>query len=1048
MLAMRYNHNGTTMVFQDQIFLPLSFVAGPSSSLSNRNKEPLQKEHSDRLTSGGAPVKIGAPGMTFLPIVERELRVAARRRGTYGMRMKIAGGATLAFAACFEASQIAPTFQFGKSLFVGLSGLCLLYCLGAGRLMTADCLSREKREGTLGLLFLTDLKGFDVVLGKLAATSLDGFYGLLAVFPLLAIPLLTGGMTNGELWRMALVLVNTFLFSLAIGLFVSAVCRDEQKAMAGNFGLLLLLAAVPPAIDGLIMMSATRPPPMIHEFFYSCPVYSFWQVADVEFKKSPGHFWKSIGITFNLTCLLVLLACRVAPRAWQDKPVSPRLRRQKGERRRRWWREGRLEKADAFRQRLLGVNAYFWLAARPYLKVSYVWTCVLSIGLWWLFITLLIGHNEDATNYGMAFLLNGMLKLWIISEGGHQLARDKKSGAFELLLSTPLTVADMVRGQWRALRWQFLKPVAVAVFLELVLMVSVRHIQEQENLQARWIWLAGILMFLADLWTAGWVAMSAALTEKNQDRATLKTAAFVLALPWLLFGAVLPMTQLWIILFSRKEWEPSWAYYLSWWFGLGIFLDLFLLVRARRRVQTNFRQLALEPWAPKSRFAWLRDWREGSPERKTLLRAKLRRLAVGAAALLLIGAGVALYLIRSFHVDLPKPIIVSISQSNSPTRVVAGNGGFLFIMPDGTIWRWVHPRPRQSGPFQPQQVGTDHGWVQASLTQTNAIGLRADGSLWEWVVGTEEPKQVGFDHDWVEARASYDSAMARKRDGTLWARGNNYQNQLGNGPGPNRGEMTQVGTNCDWTAINTTASSAHVLALRADGTLWTWGTISYYMSGSWSFSSNTHPIQVCLENDWVGFNDGVESGVRNRAGQSWSLFPFKGRPGADVPISAIGELASSNSTALALGVVFANTWSIATYETRSNGTLWATPNSWPLIFPPLAPPLRLGQRSDWISVSSTYGTMIGLTSDGTLWTWGLDLGQEPHFDFGDRLGFVKRGIESLLGGTPRQALFDGEEGFGLQKEPRPLLRVVVANSAGGNSLSLHSNLNRDPNPHP
>src|SRR5580698_5628155 len=105
--------------------------------------------------------------MTFLPIVERELRVAARRRGTYGMRTKIAGAATLAFAGCFVASEVAPSMTLGKTLFQGLSWLCLCYCLTAGRLMTADCLSREKRDGTLGLLFLTDLKGYDVVLGKL-----------------------------------------------------------------------------------------------------------------------------------------------------------------------------------------------------------------------------------------------------------------------------------------------------------------------------------------------------------------------------------------------------------------------------------------------------------------------------------------------------------------------------------------------------------------------------------------------------------------------------------------------------------------------------------------------------------------------------------------------------------------------------------------------------------------------------------------------------------------------------------------------------------------
>ena len=35
--------------------------------------------------------------------------------------------------------------------------------------MTADCLSEEKREGTLGLLFLTDLRGYDIVVSSSSA---------------------------------------------------------------------------------------------------------------------------------------------------------------------------------------------------------------------------------------------------------------------------------------------------------------------------------------------------------------------------------------------------------------------------------------------------------------------------------------------------------------------------------------------------------------------------------------------------------------------------------------------------------------------------------------------------------------------------------------------------------------------------------------------------------------------------------------------------------------------------------------------------------------
>ena len=91
--------------------------------------------------------------------------------------------------------------------------------------------AREKREDTLGLLFLTDLKGYDVALGKFLGRSLNALYGLLALLPVLGLPLLLGGVTGREFWRMALALVNALLFSLALGLAVSAVARDSQRAM-------------------------------------------------------------------------------------------------------------------------------------------------------------------------------------------------------------------------------------------------------------------------------------------------------------------------------------------------------------------------------------------------------------------------------------------------------------------------------------------------------------------------------------------------------------------------------------------------------------------------------------------------------------------------------------------------------------------------------------------------------------------------------------------------------------------------------------------------
>src|SRR3954469_20027053 len=131
--------------------------------------------------------------MTFLPIVTRELRVAARKRSTYWIRFAFA---TLALAL---GAWSFLTFQFvgfgmvaGKILFAGLTGLIWLYAVLGGIFKTADALSEEKREGTLGLLFLTDLKGYDIVFGKIVAASVNWFFGLLALFPVLALSLLMG----------------------------------------------------------------------------------------------------------------------------------------------------------------------------------------------------------------------------------------------------------------------------------------------------------------------------------------------------------------------------------------------------------------------------------------------------------------------------------------------------------------------------------------------------------------------------------------------------------------------------------------------------------------------------------------------------------------------------------------------------------------------------------------------------------------------------------------------------------------------------------------
>lgn len=175
--------------------------------------------------------------MILLPIAIRELRMAARRKSTYRARFWsaftfIAFGSWIVLTS---AGIMGP--RQGAIVFSSLAGLCFISCLMlAGN--TADCISEEKREGTLGFLFLTDLKGYDIALGKLFSTSLNSFYSILGVLPVVMVSLLLGGIRARDVWMMALALLNTFFFAHTGCLLVSTLSRKRNGAVFGASALL------------------------------------------------------------------------------------------------------------------------------------------------------------------------------------------------------------------------------------------------------------------------------------------------------------------------------------------------------------------------------------------------------------------------------------------------------------------------------------------------------------------------------------------------------------------------------------------------------------------------------------------------------------------------------------------------------------------------------------------------------------------------------------------------------------------------------------------
>src|SRR6266446_1663545 len=259
--------------------------------------------------------------MTFLPIVDRELRVAARKRNTFWLRV-VAALIALVIGGGFMVLSLLPfggmtpfggRGKMGGPLFAVLTWTCLAAAMSAGLFFTSDCLSEEKREGTLGFLFLTDLRGYDVVLGKLLATSLRGFYALLACLPILAVTQMMGGVTGAQYWKSSLALVNALFCSLAAGMFISAISRDSQKALTGTLLVVLLLALGGPVADGIIAVTKKRGFQPL--FGLSSPGYVL--ISASAWGRSP--YWAALLITQFFSWAFFGLACALVPHTWQER---------------------------------------------------------------------------------------------------------------------------------------------------------------------------------------------------------------------------------------------------------------------------------------------------------------------------------------------------------------------------------------------------------------------------------------------------------------------------------------------------------------------------------------------------------------------------------------------------------------------------------------------------------------------------------------------------------------------------------------------------------
>ena len=115
----------------------------------------------------------------------------------------------------------------------------MFFCAVAGIRATADSISSEKREGTIGLLLLTDLRGYDIVIGKFLGAW--AYYSLLLILTVIY-QLILVWLAPPDIGTVISAYIGLWLLggaALAVGMLFSAI--TENQIVAGFLSLAALL---------------------------------------------------------------------------------------------------------------------------------------------------------------------------------------------------------------------------------------------------------------------------------------------------------------------------------------------------------------------------------------------------------------------------------------------------------------------------------------------------------------------------------------------------------------------------------------------------------------------------------------------------------------------------------------------------------------------------------------------------------------------------------------------------------------------------------------
>ncbi len=395
--------------------------------------------------------------------MQRELREGARRPFNYWLRVGAAAAGLLMVVYIVTENREETDKVLGQYLFAGLHVTLMgLICLMVP-LMTADCIAREKREGTLGLLFLTPLTAGGIVMGKGLAQALRALTLWVSVAPVLAIPFVMGGVGWADASAYLALEFSALVLSLAAGLLASTLVKGRGAAFVLALFLGVLFVAVFCRVALICFFVQIHPSGGFLGPFFPFGYHTFMllmlsglptdvaSVGGVGVRLWHQILWLSPSAAWLLFVLVLRFAAWRLAGSWQDK--IPSLRQESLVQRyctplfKDWFarRTGRI----LDRNPIAWLQQYSWKAR----LIKWVLCLVFVVAA-----TALLDSSINPGNFGETIepLLFLTFAAGMTFAGINSFAEEKGSGALELILITPIPINQVILGRIRGVWEQYL----------------------------------------------------------------------------------------------------------------------------------------------------------------------------------------------------------------------------------------------------------------------------------------------------------------------------------------------------------------------------------------------------------------------------------------------------------------------------------------------------------------------------------------------------------------------------------------------------------------